>query len=129
MDKGNRVLILSYNLLDLLGRDHRICADALALLDMLEEGFVALSFLAAWTGEIHQFEDLLHTPVHLGRLLPASAVLHCARPASLHSDTILAVQTIAAWTLKRERLYDKLAQPADEEVNCGGHPRRLVDLH
>ena len=121
LDHGNRVLVLGDNFLDLLCRYHCIRSDALALLDMLKERLVSLSFLAAWAGEVEQLENLLHTPVHLDWLLVAPAVLYRARPASLHFDTVLAVEAIAAWAFKWERLHDELAQTADEKVDCGGH--------
>ena len=63
---------------------------------MLKEGLVAFSFLAARACEVEQLKNLLHTSVHLDWLLAAPAVLHGARPASLHFDTILAVEAIAA---------------------------------
>ena len=88
---------------------------------MLKESLVALSILAARACEVEQLEDLLHTPVHLDWLLAAPAVLHGARPASLHFDTILAVEAIAAWAFERERRHDELAQTADEKIDCGGH--------
>ena len=48
VDHWNRVLVLSHDLLDLLLGDAVVRADLVALLDVLEKGFVALTLTASW---------------------------------------------------------------------------------
>ena len=56
--------------------------------------------------------------MHLDGLHAAAAVHDGAGPAALHFDALLAVETVAAHTLKREGRHDEFAQTADEQVYC-----------